>query len=828
MSTLQISPARPSHEDETARECAHCGASFHPRDKDDLFCCHGCHHVHDAIKDRGLGQFYDFREKNAHLPQKEKPFQAGDETWLHDTIQEAIDRSGNDDRPVKLTCAITGVSCLGCLWLIESLFTERDGAHRVEVSQDTATATFQWWPEKLDLAEFAKELAGFGYRLVPRDESGEKPESRSLAFRLGLCGAFALNTMAFILPRYLGMPPDFEFAALIELVALVSATLSVLVGGSYFFERAWKSWRRGHLHMDTPISLGILAAYAGSVYGWATGHANLMYFDFVSVFVFLMLGGRWVQTVALEKARRRTSREAPISPTLEKADGTTVPLDRLAPGDTILLKPGQILPVAAQLLDATGQFSLAWISGEANPHTFAQGTRLPSGAENLARSSVRLRVAESWSGSVARELMAAPENVDESDTSGWRRVLPVYLAVVIGIAVLGAAAWMVAGAGMAKGLQVMVSVFVVSCPCALGVALPFLDRQLGNLAQGLGVFVRRRRFWSRLRRVKRLIFDKTGTLTMDHPRPADPSILEKLSEDEWCALYQLTAGSLHPVSRTLFAEAVKHFSGQAPENQDGTVAEEVAGKGSLWKGDKHEWSLGKPGWRAEEGDDGFSHHALSCELRRDGKLVQRFEFKEQIRPQTVEALARLPRHLDPPVILSGDVPRKVHAMAERLGFRTDHAIGNLSPDEKASALKRFDGETALFIGDGANDSLAGQAALLCGAPFADRATLDSRADFLFTSDGLGFLPRLFELGEMRTRRVMSIFAFAAAYNVATIGVSLAGWMNPLLAAVLMPVSSVLSLLLARTEFSAKPKAAPEPKIDTGKSCCDCQNSTSPV
>ncbi|MEM0895672.1 MAG: heavy metal translocating P-type ATPase metal-binding domain-containing protein [Verrucomicrobiota bacterium] len=827
MSTLQIDPASPLHGGKT-RECAHCGASFHPREEDDLFCCHGCRHVHDAIQDRGLGQFYDFREKNAHLPQKEKPFQTGDDTWLQDAIEEAVDASTDRDRPVKLTCSITGVSCLGCLWLIESLFMERDGAHRVEVSQDTASATFQWWPERLDLAEFATELAGFGYRLVPRDESGEKPESRSLAFRLGLCGAFALNTMAFILPRYLGMPSDFEFAALIELVALVSATLSALVGGSYFFERAWKSWQRGHLHMDTPISLGILAAYAGSVYGWATDHANLMYFDFVSVFVFLMLGGRWVQTVALEKARRRTSREAPISPTMEKADGTSVPLDRLHPGDKVLLKSGQILPVASQLLDTTGQFSLAWISGEANPHTFSQGTRLPSGAENLSRSPVRLRVAESWSGSVARELMASPESVDESDKSGWRRVLPVYLAVVICVALLGAAAWMAAGAGMAKGLQVMVSVFVVSCPCALGVALPFLDRQLGNLAQGLGVFVRRRRFWSRLRRVKRLIFDKTGTLTMDHPRPADRSALESLSEAEWSALYQLTAGSLHPVSRTLFAETVKYFSGQAPENSGENAVEEVAGKGSLWTSGEHEWSLGKPGWRAEEGDAGFSHHALSCELRRNGKLVQRFEFKEQIRPQTIEALARLPKHLAPPVILSGDVSRKVHAMAERLGFRTDHAIGDLTPDEKAATLKKFHGETALFVGDGANDSLAGQAALLCGAPFADRATLDSRADFLFTSDGLGFLPRLFELGEMRTNRVMRIFAFAAAYNVATIGVSLAGWMNPLLAAVLMPVSSVLSLLLARTPSAREEVSATAPEISSGQSCCDCQKEPQPL
>src|SRR5690606_20265367 len=148
-------------------------------------------------------------------------------------------------------------------------------------------------PGACDLEAFARELAGFGYVMAPAAGRDRAPERRLLAGRMGLCGAFALNAMGFSLPTYLGMPADFEFAGLFRLIAFASATLAMLVGGAYFVARAWRALRTGTLHIDLPIALGLIAAYAGPVFGWTAGIERLMYFDFVATFVFLMLLGRY-------------------------------------------------------------------------------------------------------------------------------------------------------------------------------------------------------------------------------------------------------------------------------------------------------------------------------------------------------------------------------------------------------------------------------------------------------------------------------------------------------------------------------------------------------
>ena len=192
----------------------------------------------------------------------------------------------------------------------------------------------RWITGQFSAAEFARRLQAFGYVAGPAGETVAEPESRGLVRRIGLCAAFAMNAMLFTLPVFFGMEPSFAYARLFGILSLLFGTLSVLVGGTYFFNRAARAIRAGLLHIDLPIALGIAGAYLGSLYGWFTGQVDYIYFDFVCTFILLMLVGRWAQVAAVERNQRRLLGQQPKPPQVRLAAGGTIPLtDKTPPGE---------------------------------------------------------------------------------------------------------------------------------------------------------------------------------------------------------------------------------------------------------------------------------------------------------------------------------------------------------------------------------------------------------------------------------------------------------------------------------------------------------------
>jgi Cu2+-exporting ATPase len=615
-----------------------------------------------------------------------------------------------------------------------------------------------------------------------------------LAARLGLCGAFALNAMGFSLPIYLGMPADFEFAPLFKLIAFLSATLSMLVGGGYFMDRAWRALRLGTVHIDLPIALGLIAAYCGSIAGWVLGSERLMYFDFVSIFVFLMLAGRSLQTTAVDRNRQRLIRQQPVPESVPDAgeDGAMVGREDIEPGLRFELRPGQALPVSGVLAAGEADFSLEWIHGEADPVRFSAGGRLPAGAILLSREAAVIEAGERWVDSLLAKLTAPVTG--ERGAPGLDRLLRVYLGVVLVLGVLALVMWTVRGDWLI-GLQAMISVFVVSCPCALGVSIPLADDMAASAMERLGVFVRTATLWPRLRRVRQVIFDKTGTLTLERPVLENPEDVASLDDDAALALARLTRGSLHPVSRSLL-EALG-TRGQKLLSEHGVGAtREFPGLGVALEGENGGWSLGKAGWTGGgAGEPAGSSGSAGSELRQAGEIRAFFRFRESLRPGAVEMLRRLEAGGLSLHILSGDHPEKVRHMAEALGLPEGRAAGGLSPEEKATRVAALDQRDTLYLGDGANDSLAFDAALVTGTPVVDRSLLESKADFYTLGSGLSFLPGLLGAAAARARAVRTAFGFALVYNLTTVAFSMAGGMSPLLAAILMPMSSIVSILI---------------------------------
>lgn len=775
--------------------CEHCGTEFSAKAVDDRFCCRGCEYVADLISEQGFERFYDLKQGLAVSPVRSRPFEEHDFSWLAAKVVLAEQRAESQNGEARIDLGLEGISCVGCVWLVEKLFARHPGSIRAAANPSSGRLHLEWIPGKCELEPFLRELCQFGYVAAPSGAGTGDHERRRLATRLGLCAAFALNTMAFMLPVYLGMPADFEFAALFKLIAFLSATLSMLVGSGYFIERAWRAVRAGSLHIDLPIALGLIAAYSGSIIGWAVGSERLMYFDFVSIFVFLMLGGRYLQTEAVDRNRRRLMRQQPVPEVVPWADDSakTTAREDIVPGLKFLLGPGQALPVSGILAANAADFSLEWIHGEAEPVQFTAGSRLPAGAILLSRSAVALTAVETWEESLLAKLIAPPTG--DRGSPGLDRLLRIYLGIVLVLGVAAQVGWGLRGDWL-TGMQAMISVFVVSCPCALGVSIPLADDMAASAMERLGVFVRTATLWPRLRRVRKVIFDKTGTLTLERPVLENPEHVSNLDDTAALALARMTRGSLHPAARSLLEALGLRGQKLLAEHGDGEPREHPGIGISLVSGVER-WSLGKAGWSGLAAEE-VAAEAAGSELRKNGELLAAFQFRESLRPEAPAMLRKLESAGLALHILSGDHPEKVRLMAEKLRLQSDQAHGGLSPQEKARRVNALDQRDTLYLGDGANDSLAFDAALVTGTPVVDRSLLESKADFYTLGSGLGFLSALLETAAARANAVHSAFAFALIYNVTTVAFSMVGKMSPWLAAILMPMSSIVSIAIVAT------------------------------
>lgn len=772
------------------KSCRHCHTSFSPRRSEEEFCCHGCEYVYRLINDSGLDQFYQLKQGLATTPVKSRPFEEHDFSWIAALVEKA---EAAQREEASLDLALDGISCIGCVWMIETIFARYPGSVRAAAHPTQGLLHLEWLPGRCDIAGFLQEITQFGYIAAPKEQQGQHGEQQKLLARLGLCGAFALNAMAFTLPTYLGMPRDFMFADLFRLITFLSATFAMLIGGTWFIKKAWRALQMRTVHIDLPIALGLIAAYIGSIIGWQRDHEGLLYFDFVAMFVFLMLVGRALQTSAVERNRKRLVRQQPVPQHFDSTDLTTsISLEKITAGTRFLLRPGQACPVAAVVTHHHASFSLEWINGEADAVSFQAGSRLPAGAILLSRDAVALEASESWQDSLLAKLTAPM--LQERGHAFLDRLLRYWLAAIIVIGMAGFL-WHAAHQQWIHGLQVMISVFVVSCPCALGVAIPLADDLAASRLQQWGVFLRSTTFWSRIRRVKKIVFDKTGTLTLERPLLENPEVIATLRDEEAEALAIMTHGSLHPISRSLLEHLGRRGQLLLQSSPRGTITE-TPGMGIAWlDGDTH-WSLGRSGWQSQS-QPGKEQHTVLC---RDGQEIASFAFRDALRPSALAAIAAMQQAGRKVFLCSGDHPQKVAQLAASLAISPHNAWGGQSPEEKAATVKRIDAADTLYLGDGANDSLAFDAAYVTGTPVTDRSLLESKADFYTLGAGLSFLPQMFQLANSRDRGVKHAFVFALIYNIVVIGIGLAGAMNPLLAAILMPLSSLVSLAIVALSF----------------------------
>ena len=788
---LRAPPAAPVH------LCRHCGAPLAGEAAQAAgFCCAGCSYVFRLVEEHGLEGYYKIRD-TITVPVGEAVFQPRDFSWLPG-LQRAAEAA---DGTPELILEVQGISCAGCVWLIERVFHQQAGALDIETDAQLGRMRLRWARGVFEAVAFARLLHSFNYLAGPPGAEPPVPESRRLVRKIGLAAAFSMNVMLFTLPVYFGMEATFAYAPLFGLLSLLFATLSVLTGGMYFISRAVAALRVRAMHIDLPIALGIVGAYLGSLYGWIAGREQFVYFDFVAAFILLMLTGRWAQVAAVERNRRRllAGTARPPAVRVETAAGLVErEVDGLHAGDVFLVRSGQVVPVESRLESPAATIGTAWITGEADPRDCRAGACVPAGAMNLGHGDIRLRTARGWADSLLAQLLQ-PVRRNAYQQRFLERVIRGYLVGIFAIAAAAGLGWWVSTHDAVHTWSVVTAVLVVSCPCAIGLAFPLAEEMATVAMRRGGVFVREGDLWPRLDRIRKVIFDKTGTLTLETPALANPDALAQLTGEARVVLGLMVRDNPHPVSRSLLEQLLA--SGELTASGATDEIEERPGFGLVFRNEASCWTLGRPGWRGNTDREQrgeatpLRSEGHDTEFSCDGVVLARFRFTEAMRPDAATEIAALRARGLEVFILSGDQSRKVDLMTKQLGLPAAQGVAGAGPREKADWIRRHDAHDTLMLGDGANDSLAFDAAFARGTPVIHRGVLEGKADFYYLGRGLAGVRRLFEANEARRRTQAALLGFSIAYNLLAVGLAVAGHMSPLLAAILMPVSSLATLAI---------------------------------
>lgn len=799
-------------ENSAPETCAHCAGPLPGSPVGGVYCCAGCEAVAGLLAARGLGHYYDLA--NGRLPAVGAAPAARSHAWLEPLLATAGSPAATGELST-LDLDVQGIHCAACVWLMNETFRREPGAVGITVNPALGKVRLSWRKGAFDLGAWIGEVERFGYQFGPSRKASSRASS-SLTWRLGVCAALAMNVMLFSLSFYFGLSRrDGDIYVLFTRLSLLLSTAVVVVGGWPFFRAATLGLRRGLLHLDLPIALGIVLVYATSLLQVARGRGGeLTYFDTLNTFITLMLLGRLLQERVLERNRQYLLAD-------DGADGIfvrriaatgleTVRAPQVRHGDRLLVAPGELIPVDATLNDDEARVSTDWITGEPRPRVVSAGAVVPAGSFNGGDAAITVCAvtdfADSSLGALLRQV--APRQGATQTVRFWDRLARRWALGVLLIAATGSGLWLWrAGAG--RALDVAVSLLVVTCPCAIGIALPLAYELVQARLRRAGFFARSTDLLDRLERVRRVVFDKTGTLTLGRLELAEPGVVAALAPDARDAAYNLACRSGHPVAMAL-AKALA-AAGARYDERARTV--EVMGRGVEGRlADGATWRLGRSDWAA---DDAPEHRATV--LSRAGRAVARFQTREALRPDARAQVQALTAAGYDAWIVSGDVPSRVATLGAVLGLPVHHVIGGCSPEGKAAALDAIGAADAIYVGDGVNDALAFDHALAAGTVAIERPVLPGRSDFFLVGDSLAPLGQALAAARRLRVVVKRVLGISLAYNAFAVTSCLLGVMSPVRAAIFMPASSIGLLLFTVASLAGRDGAGLHQQVRAGRS-----------
>ncbi len=684
--------------------------------------------------------------------------------------------------------AVPAIHCGGCIRRVETELGKLDLVRRVRVNLASRRASVLW-QDAATPPPLLHALSAIGYEAHLHEESKDTtdPERRRLLRALAVAAFASSNIMLFSVGVWAGA--DAQTRDLFHALSGGVALPTLLYSGRIFFLSAWAALRHGRTNMDVPISIGIILAFALSFYETLTSGPHA-YFDAAISLVLFLLIGRTLDHVMRDKARSAVLGLARIGARGALAsgpDGVVLyrPVAEIAPGMTVHLAAGERVPVDGLVLSGRSQLDCALVTGETIPISAVPGTRLSAGTLNLT-GPIDMRATAAAKDSFLAEMTRMMEAA-EAGRGTYRRIADrassLYAPLVHAGAALSFLGWILASGDPHHALTVAIAVLIVTCPCALGLAVPMVQVVAAKRLFEAGVMVRDGGALERLAEVDRAVFDKTGTLTEGTMR-----IDETMSGvgPALAIAAAIAVHSSHPYSRAIAALAMA----DAPALAAGQVREEP-GNGLEAEIDGQVYRLGRASWalpRSAAGQQGTI-------LARDGVAIARFRFEQPLRRGAVAAVSALREMGIAAEIVSGDAPEPVAEVADALALPACADVTPAGKTQRIAAL-RAAGYKVVMIGDGLNDAPALSAAHASIAPASAAEVGRNAADIVFLHDDLAAVPLALATARRAAVLIRQNFVLAIGYNLVAVPIAVFGYLTPLLAAIAMSSSSLIVVVNA--------------------------------
>lgn len=548
--------------DNQPQVCYHCGLSLPPNERytvvldgvERSMCCPGCQAVATAIADGGLGRFYEYRQALSQKPADH--FDSADYRLYDDPDVQSEFVLPLGDQRHQANLILQDITCAACSWLIEKHLLALDGVESVRINVTSFRAQIVFNPDTIALSEIMRQLVLIGYRPVPATDEEhiklEERENRLALVRLGVAGFGMMQAGMVAVGLYTGAADQWQ--VLLRWLSLLLSTPVVLFSAQPFFRAAWRSLRAGQLVMDVPVSLAVLIGYGASFWATLTQQGDV-YFESIAMFVFLLLVGRYLEMRSRARSRIGRSNVAQLIPPVacrwQEGRWCQVPVRKILPGDRIRIEAGQNICADGLVLSGTSSVNEAFITGESTPVAKAPGDTVTAGSENVD-SPIEVEVVAVGSGT---RLSAIERLIEQAESDKPRqltladRVARYFVASVLLICMAVFAIWW--WLDSSRALWVALSVLVVTCPCALALAMPTALTTATEALRKRGVLIVRGHVLETLPQVSRIVFDKTGTLTTGQMSVARVQVMrEGCDQNHLLALMAaLEEGSRHPIAR---------------------------------------------------------------------------------------------------------------------------------------------------------------------------------------------------------------------------------------------------------------------------------------
>jgi Cu2+-exporting ATPase len=717
-----------------------------------------------------------------------------------------VDRSGDEillasrvvqDGVRQTDLSVPEISCGACLHKIETALEKLACVRNARANLSTRRVTVLWSGDSPPPLLATLDALGYRAHLYDFSADSRDPALSHLLRALAVAGFASSNIMLLSVSVWSGADP--ETRELFHWLSALIALPTLIYSGQVFFGSAWRSLRHGRTNMDVPISIGVLLTFGLSLYE-TVQHGTYAYFDAAVTLLFFLLIGRTLDHVMRDRARQAVSGLAKLSPRgalVVRPDDTRtyLPLDEIEPGMTILLAAGERVPVSARVAEGNSAIDCSLVSGESAPQHAFEGTELLAGTRNLTGQLIVVATATAKNSFLAE--MVRMMEAAEASRSSYRRIADraarLYAPIVHTTALLSFIGWMLATGNAHQAITIAIAVLIITCPCALGLAVPMVHVVAARRLFDKGIMIRDGNALERLANADAVIFDKTGTLTTGRPtivaaRGADDHALRIAAS--------LAAHSQHPYSRALVGLADRGMTFDEVSECAGLGLEAHAG-GVVYRLGRSDWTIADPSARDE---------AETVVLSADGRRIAGFHVHDTLRRGVTQTFANLSALGLGTAIVSGDNAKRVRDVAVPLGVSR---IAGARPADKVRYVDEIkaSGKTVLMVGDGLNDAPALAAADVSMAPATAADIGRNAADLVFLHESLEAVPQGIEIARRAKALVRQNFGLAIAYNIVAIPVAVLGHVTPLIAAIAMSLSSILVVANAlRLDYTAQPRS----------------------